>query len=164
MPVITNRIMSITSLVFAGGIFGFFYAWVCSTMWGLDAIDPRVAIRAMQGMNASVRNGVFFPAFFLTPVVLGVTAVLLRADGQGRAARWFAAGAVVYLFGGLILTASINVPMNKALAEVSVPGNIDEARAIWTEYSSRWQVYNIIRTLFSGLALVLAGIGTLRVR
>ena len=59
-------------VLFAGAIFGFFYAWVCSTMWGLDEADPRVAIAAMQAMNASVRNAVFFPAFFLTPVVLGV--------------------------------------------------------------------------------------------
>ena len=61
------RIAALTSLLFLGAIFGFFYAWVCSTMWGLDAADPRVAISAMQAMNASVRNAVFFPAFFLTP-------------------------------------------------------------------------------------------------
>jgi len=164
MPILTNRVMPIMSLVFAGGIFGFFYAWVCSTMWGLDAIDPRVAIRAMQGMNASVRNGVFFPAFFLTPVVLGLTAVLLRISGQWRAALWFGAGALIYLCGGLILTASINVPMNEALAKLAVPDDIDAAREIWAGYSQPWQVYNITRTLFSGLALVLAGIGTLAVR
>jgi hypothetical protein len=58
--------LSIASIVFCGAIFGFFYAWVCSTMWGLDQADPRVAIAAMKAMNASVRNAVFFPAFFLT--------------------------------------------------------------------------------------------------
>ncbi len=58
------------AVLLTGAIFGFFYAWVCSTMWGLDDADPRVAIAAMQAMNASVRNAVFFPAFFLTPVAL----------------------------------------------------------------------------------------------
>ena len=40
--------MSLASVLFAGAIFGFFYAWVCSTMWGLDAADPRVAIAALN--------------------------------------------------------------------------------------------------------------------
>ena len=44
-------VMSMLALVSIGGIFGFFYAWVCSTMWGLDASDPRVAMQAMQAMN-----------------------------------------------------------------------------------------------------------------
>ena len=50
------------ALLHSGAIFGFFYAWICSTMWGLDAADPNVAISAMQAMNASVRNLVFVPA------------------------------------------------------------------------------------------------------
>jgi uncharacterized membrane protein len=69
---------SLVALVLTGAIFGFFYAWVCSTMWGLDDADPRVAIAAMQAMNASVRNAVFFPAFFLTPVALCVAARVSR--------------------------------------------------------------------------------------
>ena len=76
---------AVISILLSGAIFGFFYAWVCSTMWGLDAADPRVAIAAMQAMNASVRNAVFFPAFFLTPVALGATALLARSEGRHRA-------------------------------------------------------------------------------
>ncbi|WGW03767.1 hypothetical protein [Tropicibacter oceani] len=39
--------MSMLSLLSIGAIFGFFYAWACSTMWGLDAIDPEdVAVPA----------------------------------------------------------------------------------------------------------------------
>ena len=38
----------LASVLFAGAIFGFFYAWVCSTMWGLDQANSSVAIQAMQ--------------------------------------------------------------------------------------------------------------------
>ena len=81
--------MMFLSLLLSGAIFGFFYAWVCSTMWGLDAADPRIAIAAMQAMNASVRNIVFFPAFFLTPAFLALTAVLLQHSLQRPAAIAF---------------------------------------------------------------------------
>lgn len=147
------------SVLFAGAIFGFFYAWICSTMWGLDAIDPRVAITAMNGMNDSVRNATFAPAFFGTPIVLGLTAALAWSGGQARAAVFFGAGAVLYLVGAFALTASVNVPMNRALLEITAPEDIEEARKIWTEYSSRWQVYNTIRTLVSGVVLMLSAGG-----
>lgn len=43
-------LLALLSLLFSGAMFGFFFAWVCSTLWGLDAADPNVAIAAMQAM------------------------------------------------------------------------------------------------------------------
>ena len=154
--------LAVSSIVFSGAIFGFFYAWVCSTMWGLDQADPRVAIAAMQAMNASVRNAVFFPAFFLTPLVLGVTATVLHVGRQSASGRWFAAAAIVYLVFGLFLTMAINVPMNEALAEIGIPDDVEAARQIWQDYSVRWQIWNQTRAFASSLALVLASIGVLK--
>ncbi|UXN58613.1 DUF1772 domain-containing protein [Phyllobacterium zundukense] len=157
-------VLPITSIVFCGAIFGFFYAWICSTMWGLDQADPRVAIAAMQAMNGSVRNAVFFPAFFLTPVVLTITALVLRRAVQTSAAAWFLAAAVVYFAFGLFLTMAVNVPMNEALAAVNVPTDLETAREIWEGYSGRWQFWNQVRTVASGAALVFAAIGLTRLR
>lgn len=154
--------LSTASILLCGAIFGFFYAWVCSTMWGLDQADPRVAIAAMQAMNASVRNVVFFPAFFLTPMVLALTAVAMFLSRQRKAACWFVAAAVIYAGFGLVLTVLVNVPMNEALAEVSpVPSNVDAARDIWAGYSGHWQVWNQVRTVASGLALACAAFGVM---
>lgn len=151
--------VSLTALLLNGAIFGFFYAWVCSTMWGLDAAEPSVAIAAMQAMNASVRNATFFPAFFLTPVVLLIAALLARREARRIASRSFGAAAITYLLGGLILTMMVNVPMNEALAQVAIPEDPQAARAIWEAYSAPWQVWNITRTVVSGLALLLTGYG-----
>ena len=150
------------SLVLSGAIFGFFYAWVCSTMWGLDAADPRIAIAAMQAMNGSVRNAVFAPAFFATPVVLALTGLLalrLNARGAGFA---FLGGGLLYFLGGLVLTMRFNVPMNEALALVRVPDSLEEARAIWQAYSPTWQAFNQTRTVVSGLTLIATGYGIWR--
>mgnify|MGYP000277137332 CR=1 FL=1 len=156
------RIAGLTAVLCSGAIFGFFYAWVCSTMWGLDATDPRVAIQAMQAMNGSVRNAVFAPAFFGTPFVLWIAALLAWRTGRPRAALAFGLGGLVYAAGGIILTMTNNVPMNEALGLMTVPTDIDAARAIWVEYSGPWQIYNVIRTVFSGLTLALAGYGLMR--
>ncbi|TMV10107.1 DUF1772 domain-containing protein [Ruegeria sediminis] len=150
--------MSMLSLLSIGAIFGSFYAWVCSTMWGLDATDPRASITAMQAMNASVRNPVFFPSFFLTPVILMLTEFIAIRQERTRSAALFATGAVVYFIGAFLVTVLINVPMNEALATVAVPTDRADAAWIWKDYSALWQVWNTARTLVSGLALILIGL------
>ncbi|TRW95663.1 DUF1772 domain-containing protein [Paracoccus sp. M683] len=156
--------VALLALLLSGAIFGFFFAWVCSTMWGLDAADPTVAIAAMQAMNASVRNAVFFPAFFLTPIVLLIAALLAQKQQLRPASFAFGAAALVYLLGGLVLTMMVNVPMNEALAEVEIPDNFQAAREIWQAYSDPWQDWNIIRTVFSGFALLLTGFALMQLR
>lgn len=145
------------SLLLAGALFGFFYAWVCSTMWGLDDASPDIAIAAMQAMNASVRNAVFAPSFFGTGPALLLTAALFAMAGQGRAAAFFAAAGLICLLGAVVPTMLVNVPMNEALALVALPLPEPEAARIWAEYSPRWQVWNILRCIAAGAALLLTG-------
>ena len=153
------RAAGVVAIIFTGAIFGFFFAWVCSTMWGLDDSDPRIAIEAMQAMNESVRNPVFFPAFFGTPVALMMAAGTSWNARARRAAKWFLAAAIVYFVGGFMLTAAFNVPMNEDLADVVVPQSIESAEAIWNDYSGTWQRWNVTRTFASGISLVFASIG-----
>ena len=145
-------------VMFAGAIFGFFYAWLCSTMWGLDTADPRVAMAAMQAMNGSVRNAVFAPAFFGTPVVLALAALLAARVARG-AGLALGAAALVYAVAALFVTLQVNVPMNEVLAVTPVPDDIAAAREIWAGYSPRWQEFNLIRTVASGVSLALAVLG-----
>ncbi|MDF0499007.1 anthrone oxygenase family protein [Bradyrhizobium yuanmingense] len=151
-------VFSLLSLLSSGAIFGFFYAWVCSTMWGLDAADPALAIGAMQAMNASVRNAVFAPAFFGTPFVLIATAMLAWLCRLKAASVIFAIAGLLFLSGGMILTMTVNVPMNEALAAVAIPQDAAEARRIWESYSGPWQFWNMVRTIVSGVTLALTGI------
>lgn len=150
--------MSMLSLLSIGAIFGFFYAWVCSTMWGLDATDPRVAITAMQAMNASVRNPVFLMAFFLTPFILVITGIIAVRLGKSNSGPMFIASATLYVAGALLVTVVANVPINEALAQVAVPIDNRAAAKIWQDYSGPWQFWNTLRTLVSGVSLLLAGL------
>lgn len=147
------------TLLHIGAIFGFFYAWTCSTLWGLDNIDPFIAIKAMQAMNEAVRNPVFFPAFFLTPVLLLISAILAYLHRRKTTSIFFVLAFMCYFSGALLVTASINVPMNRALAESIVLENVEAAKTVWQNYSAPWQFWNIIRTIASGIALLFTGLG-----
>lgn len=152
--------LALVGLLLAGALFGFFYAWVCSTMWGLDRAAPEVAIAAMQAMNASVRNAVFAPAFFGTGPVLLLAGLAMELRGGGRAAAALLAGAgALSVLGAFLPTMLVNVPMNEALARVALPLPEAEAARIWATYSPHWQAWNQLRTLASGAVLALAALG-----
>ena len=151
--------LALLSLIFAGAMFGFFFAWVCSTMWGLDAADSNVAIAAMQAMNASVRNWVFAPAFFGTPVLLVITALVALKVRDPRAAVFFALAGLLYVLGAMLPTMIANVPLNEALAQVETPLDPTRAQEAWRNYSDSWQFWNTIRAVVAGFVLALAGWG-----
>lgn len=150
---------SFVQLGLLAAIFGFFYAYACSVMWGLDLVPGPVAIEAMNGINTAVRNSVFAPAFF-GPLPMGVaTVALLWISNHRTPAFWFGAALLVYVLGAFLITAGFAVPMNRAMLAAEIPTNTEIASSVWRDYSENWQFWNWTRTGFSGLAFALAAMG-----
>lgn len=149
--------LTVVTLTLAGAMAGFFYAYSMSVMWALDAVDPKVAIASMQSINIVVRNAIFFPAFFGTPVVALIAAGLWWAQGAGQVALLLALAAIVYLAGAFLLTILVNVPMNEALAIATIPTDPGQARTLWQNYSGPWTLWNHVRTVASFASLLLVG-------
>ena len=115
----------------------------------------------MQAMNASVRNWVFAPAFFGTPVLLIFTALAALRLRKRRVAICFALAGVLYILGAMVPTMTANVPLNEALALVEPPLDPAGAGEAWQDYSGAWQFWNTIRAVLAGFVLALAGWGLL---
>lgn len=158
---IFSTLISLHSLLLCGAIFGYFYAWICPTPWGLDQIDPNTAITAMQAMNASVRNVVYAPVFFATPVVLLASALLAFGCGNRRAA-WFYHG-----------RSDLRVWWNGAdhgHKRPLEPSPCVDRNAVGPGagqrgpecHSETWQFWNIIRPCATAVALLLTGLGLLK--
>lgn len=150
-------LLSLAALLLTGAIAGFFYAYFCSVMWGLDASSPKAALATMQGINATVRNAAFAPAFFGTPVASLAAALALLVCRCRLAAMLMLASACVYCFGAFWPTFAVNVPMNEALAGVSVPEDPAEAARLWADYAEPWKWWNGLRAAFSFVSLACAG-------
>lgn len=156
LPAVAACLMGLT-LILTGAIAGFFYAYTSSVMRGLDAIPAAHAIVAMQGINATVRNWMFAPAFFGTPVAGILTGALLGWLQHKRAALFMVLAAAIYIVGAFLPTLLVNVPMNESLATVTVPADPQAADHLWREYSASWTWWNTLRTLFSFASLLLVG-------
>ena len=154
------KFLAIISMVSTGAMFGFFYAYYCSVIWGLDASDPREAITVMKNINQAVRNFTFLSAFLLTPLFIILAAALTYR--AGRSPHWFVIGALVYIAGGAILTNMTNVPLNEWLKSIAIEENLDVAKEVWTQYSTEWKYWNFIRMIASGVTLVCVGLGVMQ--
>lgn len=153
--------LAILAMLFSGAMFGFFYAWICSTLWGLDAAHPNVAISAMQAMNTGVRNPVFALGYFGAPLALAAVALVAWKREERRGAILFGSGGLLYVLGVVVPTSMVNVPLNETLSAVEGPLTGARAQEVWLSYSAPWQVWNTVRTVAAGVVLLLASVGIL---
>ncbi len=122
---------------------GFFYTFTFVVMPGLAMADDGVFVAAMRAINNAVRNFAFAFCFFGTPVFCAVAAVLLarRTAATKTAAGLAAAACAIYLIGVIVVTAGVNVPLNRELAASHLPPA--EARLA---FESGWIGWNMVRT------------------
>ena len=154
---ILTGLSATTTLLLTGAVAGVFFAYSVSVMTGLDAVRPDQAIAAMRSVNEKIKNPVFLPAFLFAPVAAVVTGVLLLVQGRRTAGLLFLLAAAAYVLGALVPSIAVNIPMNDALATVKVPATAEGAARVWSDYSSRWTLWNHVRTVSSSVSLLLVG-------
>ena len=148
-------IVAFLNLLLLGAVYGVYFTYSNSVVPGLDNADPEKAVEAMRKMNVAIINPMFL-ATFVGPVITSALAgVLLLGLGESTPGWLFIAAAVVYLFGCLVVTGRLNVPLNNALENST---STDWAQR-WADFSPRWKRWNTIRTITSGAALILCGVG-----
>jgi uncharacterized membrane protein len=143
-----DRILTVLTFLAALGsglMAGLFFAFSTSVMAALGRIPPAAGISAMQSINVTIINPVFFVVFFGTAVLSVLLAVAaLVGWAEGRSASLLA-GSLLYLAGCMLVTMVFNVPLNNALAAVSATGA--DGASVWARYLSTWTMWNHVRTV-----------------
>jgi uncharacterized membrane protein len=148
------------STVVVGLMEGFFYAYACSVMVGLDRVDDRTFIVTMQWINATVRNAAFAPAFFGSLVLTtaaAVVAVVFARSNRG----WIVAAAGLYA-AAFLVTLTLNVPLNSQLAAAGPADQINDLAAVRAAYGGPWVRWNLLRTGLTLGSLTALSIALLR--
>ena len=161
-PAVRTLTLGLATLA-TGLVAGVFYAYAVSVNLGLAAQPDASYVATMQAINARIQNPAFFASFFgAALLLLAALAVHIPHPRSGRF-RLVALACALYIVGGFLLTAFVNVPMNEELARVAAgasPGELAGARAA---YEGPWDFWNSVRTAFSSAAfLALIGACLLR--
>ena len=132
---------------------GFFWSFSVVVMDGLRLLPPLEGIRAMQAINAVVRNPLFGVGFFGAPVLCAlVLLALVLPGGRGVGGIVAASGAAIYLALAFVVTFAKNIPLNEALAAAT-------SAEQWNAFLAPWVFWNHIRTLGSLAAACLLALG-----
>ncbi|WP_244491163.1 DUF1772 domain-containing protein [Paramesorhizobium deserti] len=129
----------------SGVMGGFFYGFSNVVMAALGRLTPQGGTAAMQSINVTVLNPIFFILFFGTALLAVILAMAALLNLSQPGAYMLLAGSLLYLGGIILVTMIFNVPMNEALAVVD-PASPAGAEH-WTGYLDRWTAWNHVRTI-----------------
>jgi uncharacterized membrane protein len=152
---IVTLIAAFLNLVLLGAAYGVFFTYSNSVVPGLDDTDPEKAVEAMRRMNIAIINPTFLITFIGPVITSAVTGLLLLGLDEDTSAYLCLAAAAVYLLGCHVVTGRVNVPLNNALEK----STSTDWQQRWADFSPRWRRWNAVRTITSGLALLLCGVG-----
>jgi uncharacterized membrane protein len=129
----------------SGLMAGLFFAFSTFIMQALGKRPAPAGIAAMQSIDETILNPIFFTVFFGTAVLSVGLAVMALLGLSEPGAPWRLAGALLYLVGSIVVTMLFNVPLNNRLAKVA-PDSAEGA-AFWQQYLSVWTAWNHARTI-----------------
>ena len=136
------------AVVTTGLMAGLFFAFATGVMPALRRSDDRTFSEAMTKINVDIVNG-WFLLCFLGGLALSVLAALLHLTPGGRAALpWIITGAVLYL-AVIVITGTINVPLNNELAKTGHTASLTELATARQHFQNRWVAWNTARTLLT---------------
>src|SRR3954451_4613132 len=104
----------VAATITAGVTAGLFYAFSITVMPALRRSSAGVFVEVMQGINRVILNGWFFLCFMGTLVLTALSAVLYAISGPSAVLVPVIIALVLYA-AQLVITFSLNVPLNNAL-------------------------------------------------
>ena len=146
-------VFTFAAAIGCGLVAGIFFAFSSFVMAALGRLPSDHGIAAMNSINVTVINPVFFAAFFGTALLSLVLAVGSWLWWDQASGKLLLAAAMIYLVGSIAVTMVYNVPLNNALAAVQ-PGTT-EAASLWSRYLRDWTMWNTVRTVAPTVSMVL---------
>lgn len=124
---------------------GLFFVFSNTVMTALGRLQPAHGIAAMQSINSTILNPLFYLVFFGTAITSLCLGTSLIWRWQHPDAVYILAGCLFYIVGSVLVTIFFNVPMNEALDAVK-PESV-EAANFWSRYLKNWTAWNHVRTM-----------------
>jgi uncharacterized membrane protein len=138
-------ILTLLAALGSGIMAGIFFAFSTFMMQALGKPPAPVGIAAMQSINETIINPLFFTVFFGTALLSLAQAVLALLGWSDVGAGWRLAGALLHLIASIGITTLFNVPLNNRLAKVA-PDSAEGA-TLWSHYLKVWTAWNHLRTV-----------------
>jgi uncharacterized membrane protein len=145
-------IVAITLMISVSLIAGLFFSFTIAVSPGLKHLSDIVYLKAMKSINKEILNPLFFICFF-SPIVLFPLVLYFQQTINSN--RWLLISGFVFYFLVILITATINVPLNNQLETFEIQtARQTEISKMRHLFESRWTLWNNIRTDLSAISLI----------
>jgi len=157
------NIIFLIGTLFTGMMAGLFFAWSFSVMNGLSKIGDKEFLIAMQSMNRSIQNPIFFLFFFGTALLLPISTYLGYNKLPNGTFWLFLTATLLYWMGVMGVTILRNIPLNMMLDVFTIESKSPEEMGILRQqFEQRWNNWNMVRVFSSMAAFILLLVGILK--
>jgi uncharacterized membrane protein len=126
-----------------GLVAGVFALYAHTIMPGLRRTDDHTFVGAFQSMDHQIVNPWFMTSAFGGALLFTLAAVLLNLHHGGL--PWIVAALGLYL-AAVVVTVTVNVPLNDALKAAGNPDHIRDLAAVRDRFDeTRWAAWNLVR-------------------
>jgi len=148
----------VVATVLCSLVAGILFAFATVVMPGIKSLDDAAFIRAFQVIDGVIQG--YQPLFMLVWIGSALSTIAAAAIGgwklTGLDRVMLVLAALIFLLGVHVPTATINIPMNDALQTLETRTMSETAlKRAREEFESRWNQWNIIRTVFATIVTVL---------
>ena len=134
---------------------GFFFSFSVSINAGLGRLSDSQYLRAMQSINKSVQNPIFFIVFF-SAVLLLPCAAFLQWKISWISFCLLLSATIFYVLGVFFITIFFNVPLNNKLEIFNIASaDTKEIKIMRNIFEDSWNNWNFVRTISSITCLLL---------
>ena len=142
---------------------GIFFAFSCSVGPGLGHLTDVEYVTAMQSINRSIQNPLFFVCFFGAPLSLLFSTCWAYSRPLSPRFWFLSIATIVYFSGALGATVFGNIPLNNTLDQFDIlHATRESVTAHRIGFEGPWNTLNNIRSIASISAVILVAMACLK--
>jgi len=136
-------------ILFTGLTAGLYFTWSNAITPGISRLDNVTFLKAIQQMNRTILNPLFFIVFF-GPFFLSLFNFYVLRNSSSSLILLLIFAALIYVIGVILITIFGNVPLNEILDKTDlVSASSENLKALRDIFETKWNRLHLIRTISS---------------
>ena len=144
------------AILLTGLMAGIFFTWSNAVKPGIGKLSDIEYLRALQSMNRVILNNAF-KIIFLGAIIVVALVPVFYFNLYPKNIFWlFVFTLVIYWIGVFGVTVSGNIPLNEILDKTNLESiTLEEIKTLRKSIELKWNNYNLIRCISSGITFIL---------
>ncbi len=135
---------------------GIFFTWTNAVTPGIGKLKDVEYLAALQAMNRVILNPLFYIVFIGPILTLPLATALNYNSEPSLIFKILIISSMIYLPGSFLITILGNIPLNNLLHRSDLENfSVEEAKTLRDKIETKWNTFNLIRTITSSITFIL---------